>query len=296
HLDDLDLNQVLTCIDNKPVKDSREGRNEVPDTLDAQILRDGRQLFDRGEKTELSYAVRNTLRAIGTRASSHIYTRFGVDGLPAGQLTVILRGSCGQSLGAFGMKGLRLIVNGDANDYVGKGLSGAEIFLSPQGISNIDPHTSQIVGNTCLYGATSGFLLAAGRAGERFAVRNSGATAVVEGLGNNGCEYMTGGTVVVLGSVGDNFGAGMTGGMAFVYDENNEFSKAVNGDSVVWQNIQSDYWENELKTIIEAHAEHTGSEFSKHILEEWELELENFVQIIPREMLMRLAHPLKDVA
>ncbi|MCF6276105.1 MAG: glutamate synthase-related protein, partial [Robiginitomaculum sp.] len=235
HLDDLDLNAVLTRIDIRPVKDSRKGRTEVPDALDVQILKDGQQLFKRGKKTELVYTVRNTDRAVGTRSSSEIYQAFGVGGLPDGQLTIRLRGSAGQSLGAFGMKGLRLIVDGDANDYVGKGLSGAEIFLAPQGGSKINAHTSAILGNTCLYGATSGTLLAAGRAGERFAVRNSGADAVVEGCGNNGLEYMTGGTVIILGSIGDNFGAGMTGGMAFVYDPEGNFEKAVNPDSVVWQ-------------------------------------------------------------
>jgi len=296
HLDDLDLNAVLTRIDIRPVVDSRTGRTEVPDSLDVQILEDGKQLFKRGKKTELVYTVRNTDRAVGTRASSEIYQSFGVGGLPDGQLTIRLRGSAGQSLGAFGMKGLRLIVDGDANDYVGKGLSGAEIFLAPQGGSQIDAHTSTIIGNTCLYGATSGTLLAAGRAGERFAVRNSGADAVVEGCGNNGLEYMTGGTVVILGSIGDNFAAGMTGGMAFVYDPDGNFEKAVNPDSVIWQGFDSQHWEEKCKSLIEKHGAHTGSEFAKVLLRDWGIERENFVQIVPKEMLERLAHPLRDVA
>jgi len=183
----VDLNPVLAQVDRAPVLDSREGRINVPDTLDPQIIKDAAQLFNRGEKTHLTYSVQSTHRAVGTRTSSHIYQKFGAEGLTDGHLTVRLRGSAGQSLGAFGMTGLRLIVDGDANDYVGKGLSGAEIIVS-----------------------TKGTLMAAGRAGERFAVRNSGAKTVVEGLGTNGCEYMTGGVVVVLGSVGDNFGAGMT--------------------------------------------------------------------------------------
>jgi len=294
HLDDLDLNAVLARVDTKPVVDQRHIRNEVPDTLDAQIINDGQQLFNAGEKTELTYSVRNTQRAIGTRTSSHIYRKFGRRGLPDGQLTVRLRGSAGQSLGAFGMSGLRLLVDGDANDYVGKGLSGAEIFLAPQGQSKVDAHTSSIIGNTCLYGATAGTLLAAGRAGERFAVRNSGANAVVEGLGTNGCEYMTNGTVVVLGSVGDNFGAGMTGGMAFVYDENEMFEKAVNPDSIIWQRFESEHWEQVCKTLIEQHAKETRSEFSKSLLAEWELERGKFWQIVPKEMLTRLQHPLAD--
>lgn len=294
HLDDLDLNAVLARVDTRPVADRRHIRNEVPDTLDAQIINDGQQLFNAGEKTELTYSVRNTQRAIGTRTSSQIYRKFGRRGLPDGQLTVRLRGSAGQSLGAFGMHGLRLLVDGDANDYVGKGLSGGEIFLAPQGQSKVNAHESAIIGNTCLYGATAGTLLAAGRAGERFAVRNSGANAVVEGLGTNGCEYMTNGTVVVLGSVGDNFGAGMTGGMAFVYDENEMFEKAVNPDSIIWQRFGSEHWEQACKDLIALHAKETGSEFSKSLLAEWDLERGKFWQIVPKEMLSRLQHPLAD--
>ena len=168
--------------------------------------------------------------------------------------------------------------------------------MAPQGHTKINVHESTIIGNTCLYGATAGTLLAAGRAGERFAVRNSGADAVVEGLGTNGCEYMTNGTVVVLGSVGDNFGAGMTGGMAFVYDENKMFEKAVNADSVVWQRFESAHWEQVCKDLIEKHAAETRSEFSKSLLAEWELERGKFWQIVPKEMLTRLQFPLIDAA
>jgi len=295
-LDDLDLNPILAMVDNRAVVSSRKKRNEVPDTLDAEIVRDGAQAFERGEKTQLTYAVQNTHRAIGTRTSSHIYQNFGRDGLPDGQLTVRLRGSAGQSLGAFGMNGLKLIVDGDANDYVGKGLSGAHIIVAPQGGSRIDTHASSIIGNTCLYGATSGLLLAAGRAGERFAVRNSGARTVVEGLGTNGCEYMTGGVVVVLGSVGDNFGAGMTGGMAYIYDPQDSFAKAANPDNIIWQAVETEHYETELKDLIMLHAQETGSEASAKILAEWELEKANFKQIVPKEMINRLEHPVKNVA
>ncbi|MEE9272541.1 MAG: glutamate synthase large subunit [Robiginitomaculum sp.] len=296
HLDDLDLNAVLTRVDTKLVVDSREGRTEVPDSLDIQIIKDGAQVFERGEKTQLIYSVQNTDRAIGARTSAHIYKKFGVRGLPDGQLTVRLRGSAGQSLGAFAMNGLRIIVDGDANDYVGKGLSGGEIFLSPQGVSQVKPHESAIIGNTCLYGATAGTLLAAGRAGERFAVRNSGARAVIEGCGSNGCEYMTGGTVVMLGGVGDNFGAGMTGGMAFVYDSENIFEKAVNPDSVIWQRVLTKHWDAELRELITQHARHTGSRFSKKLLDDWQHECSKFWQIVPKEMLTRLRYPLERVA
>ena len=296
NLDDLDLNPVLAQVDRAPVRDSRQGRIDVPDTLDPQIIKDAGQLFERGEKTHLTYTVQNTHRAVGTRTSSHIYKKFGAEGVPNGHLTVRLRGSAGQSLGAFGMTGLRLIVDGDANDYVGKGLSGAEIIVAPQGRTPIDPHNSAIIGNTCLYGATKGTLMAAGRAGERFAVRNSGARTVVEGLGTNGCEYMTGGVVVVLGSVGDNFGAGMTGGMAYLYDAEDNFEKAVNPDSVVWQRFGSEHYEEECLDLIRTHAAQTGSEFSKKILAEWEFSRTKFWQVIPKEMLNRLDVPLQDAA
>jgi len=296
NLDDLDLNPILARVDNSKVEDTRGNRAEVPDTLDINIIADAGQLFERGEKTHLTYSVENTHRAVGTRTSSHIYKAFGAGGLPDGQLTVRLRGSAGQSLGAFGMKGLRLIVDGDANDYVGKGLSGAEIIVAPQGSTPIEHHASAIIGNTCLYGATKGSLMVAGRAGERFGVRNSGAITVIEGCGTNGCEYMTGGTAVILGKVGDNFGAGMTGGMAYIYDEAGDFEKAVNPDSVVWQRFDAEHYEEECKDLIRKHAAQTGSAFSKKLLAEWDLERGKFWQIIPKEMLSRLDIPLTQAA
>ncbi len=296
NLDDLDLNPILAKVDNAKVEDTRHMRIEVPETLDTQIIKDAGPFFASGEKLHLTYSVENTHRAVGTRTSSHIYQTFGASGVQDGQLTVHLRGSAGQSLGAFGMYGLRIIVDGDANDYVGKGLSGAQIIIAPQGRTPINAHESAIIGNTCLYGATKGSLMAAGRAGERFAVRNSGAIAVVEGLGTNGCEYMTGGIVVVLGSVGDNFGAGMTGGMAYIYDENDEFENAVNPDNVVWQRLSSEHYETELKDLIRAQAAQTGSKFAKKILTDWDLERARFWQIIPKEMLSRLKVPLQEAA
>ncbi len=296
NLDDLDLNPILAKVNNEAVRDSRSERTPVPDTLDTQIVADAKQLFERGEKTYLTYGVSNTHRAVGTRTSHHIYKAFGADGAPDGQLTVRLRGSAGQSLGAFGISGLRLVVDGDANDYVGKGLSGAEIIVAPQGRTPIDPHSSAIIGNTCLYGATKGSLMAAGRAGERFAVRNSGAVTVVEGLGTNGCEYMTGGIAVILGSVGDNFGAGMTGGMAYVFDEDDSFERAVNPDSVIWQRFGSEHYEEECLDLIRRHAAQTGSEFSKKILSEWEHQRARFWQVIPKEMIGRLAVPVAEAA
>jgi glutamate synthase (NADPH) large chain len=190
----------------------------VPDTLDAEIIKDAASVPEDGEKMQLSYAVRNTLRTIGTRASSHIVKKFGMRNAPArpsdGEADRVLRAVAGGVLG----EGLKLEVQGDANDYVGKGLSGGTITVRPLMSSPLKASENTIIGNTVLYGATDGFLFASGRAGERFAVRNSGAKVVVEGCGSNGCEYMTGGVAVILGRIGANFGAGMTGGMAYVYD------------------------------------------------------------------------------
>ena len=296
HLDDLDLNPILARVDTDLVEDTRNVRIEVPETLDTQIIADAQSFFERGEKLQLTFGVLNTHRAVGTRTSSMIYRTFGHENCEPGMLTVKLQGSAGQSLGAFGVKGLKLIVEGDSNDYVGKGLSGAEIVVAKQGRTKIDAHDSAIIGNTCLYGATSGYLFAAGRAGERFGVRNSGAITVIEGCGTNGCEYMTNGVAVILGSVGDNFGAGMTGGMAYIYDEKDDFEHAVNPDSVVWQRFGSTHYEAQCKELIERHAAETGSEFAKKLLVDWELERGKFWQIIPKEMLSRLAHPLMDEA
>ena len=298
YLDDLDLNPLLVQAD--PGDNTRycniEGRNEVPETLDAQIIEDAKAALTAGEKKQLAYNIRNTQRAIGTRLSSMITRRFGMDGLKPGHITVRLRGSAGQSLGAFAVQGLKLEVFGDANDYVGKGLSGGTIVVRPTVSSPLASHDNTIVGNTVLYGATAGRLFAAGQAGERFCVRNSGALAVVEGCGSNGCEYMTGGVAVVLGPVGANFAAGMTGGMAFVYDPGDAFPLRVNDDSVVHQRVMSAHWEGVLKDLVAAHARETGSALATRLIDDWDMEAARFLQVCPKEMLDRLEHPLTDAA
>jgi glutamate synthase (NADPH/NADH) large chain len=245
---------------------------------------------------QLTYTVRNTMRAIGTRVSSHIVRKYGMKGLNPGQLTLELRGSAGQSLGAFAVQGVKLKLFGDANDYVGKGLSGATIVVRPMVSSPLESQDNVIIGNTVLYGATAGKLFAAGQAGERFAVRNSGAHTVVEGCGSNGIEYMTGGVAVILGAIGENFAAGMTGGMAFVRDPDGEFPVKVNPDSVTWQRLGSRYWEELLLNLIEEHAAETGSRHARRILQQWDLEREYFWQVCPKEMLSRLRNPLSDHA
>ena len=175
---------------------------------------------------------------------------------------------------------------------MGKGLSGATISIKFSDESNFVSNENTIIGNTVLYGATSGKLFAAGQAGDRFAVRNSGATAVVEGCDSNGCEYMTGGTAIILGDVGDNFAAGMTGGMAFIYDKSREFEKKINQESVIWQNVETEYWMNFLKKIVLEHYEETGSVLSKNIITNLEEEIKNFVQVCPKEMIDKLKNPI----
>ena len=190
------------------------------------------------------------------------------------------------------MQGLTLEVLGDANDYVGKGLSGGIIVLRPPVSSPLESHENTIIGNVVLYGATAGRLFASGLAGDRFCVRNSGAQAVVEGCGSNGCEYMTGGVAVILGPVGQNFAAGMTGGMAFVYDEMDAFADHVNGDSIVYQRIETEYWEDVVKVLIQQHVKRTHSRFGLRLLNDWKLEVGRFWQVVPNEMLGKLEHPL----
>jgi len=294
-LDDLDLNPILVRADSEDELVSSRGgaRTEVPDTLDAQMVVDAKLALENGSKMQLSYNVENTQRAIGTRLSSHIVRRFGMTGLREGHILVRLRGSAGQSLGAFATQGLRLDVIGDANDYVGKGLSGGMIVVRPSAAVGFVASANTIIGNTVLYGATSGKLFAAGQAGERLCVRNSGATAVVEGSGSNACEYMTGGNVVILGEVGDNFGAGMTGGMAFIYDEAGNFESRVNRESLQLFRIAHPHWENKLRDLVAEHARETESALAARILNHWDQALQNFWQVVPTEIIPVLDVPLK---
>ncbi|NCO22651.1 MAG: glutamate synthase large subunit [Rhodobacterales bacterium] len=295
HLDDLDLNPLLITVDGAQtiVYDRNKDRNAVPDTLDAEIVKDAARFLDEGEKMQLSYAVQNTHRTVGTRISSHIVRRFGMrNSLQPDHLTVKLSGSAGQSLGAFAAPGLKLEVSGDANDYVGKGLSGGIIVVRPPMASPLVAADNTIIGNTVLYGATAGCLFAAGRAGERFAVRNSGASVVVEGCGSNGCEYMTGGVAVILGRIGANFGAGMTGGMAYLYDPDRMAPALINRETVVTCAVTVDHWHDQLKGLIQRHVAETGSRRGTMILQNWDEARHDFLQVCSTEMLKHLPYPL----
>ncbi len=297
HLDDLDLNPLLITVDGAHdiVYNRDKDRNAVPDTLDAEIVRDAARFLKDGEKMQLSYAIQNTHRTVGTRVSSHIVQNFGMrNTFQDDHLHVKLQGSAGQSLGAFAAPGLKLEVSGDANDYVGKGLSGGMIVVRPPQVSPLKADDNTIIGNTVLYGATDGQLFAAGRAGERFAVRNSGAKVVIEGCGSNGCEYMTGGVAVILGDTGANFGAGMTGGMAYLYDPEGKAQALMNMETLVTCPVTVDHWEDQLKSLIERHAAETFSRKASDILQHWDVETANFLQVCPKEMLNKLSHPLTN--
>ncbi len=298
HLDDLDLNPLLVHADTDglPAFCTLEERNPVPETLEAQMMKDAKRALEAGEKVQLAYNISNTQRSIGTRLSSFITRKYGMTGLPDGHITLRLRGSAGQSLGAFAVQGVRIEVLGDANDYVGKGLSGGTIIVRPPASSLLQSHHNVIIGNTVMYGATSGTLMAAGQAGERFCVRNSGATAVVEGVGSNGCEYMTGGLVAILGPVGDNFAAGMTGGMAFAYDPDNRLENLINDETVIMQRVETLHWDRVLRGLVERHAQLSHSAHAEGLLREWDLQVGKFWQVVPKDLIAMgaLDAPLKD--
>ena len=294
NLDDLDLNPLFVQADpgnNKRYCEAME-INKVPDTLDQEIWPKIEKSLDNLEKIDKEFIIKNTNRAVGTRISHNLYKKYGYGKLQDNFLSLNFRGSAGQSFGAFSCRGLKLNLKGDANDYVGKGLSGATITIKLSDESNLISNENTIIGNTVLYGATSGKLFAAGQAGDRFAVRNSGAFSVIEGCDSNGCEYMTGGSVVILGDVGDNFAAGMTGGMAFVYDKSGDFENKVNPESVVWQNVETEYWINFLRNLILEHSEETHSKLSKYIVDNFDEELKNFIQVCPKEMLDKIENPI----
>jgi glutamate synthase (ferredoxin) len=234
-------------------------------------------------QVELSYDISNRDRTVGATLSGAIGARYGEAGLPEGTITVLFAGSAGQSFGAFLAPGVHLRLDGEANDYVGKGMAGGEIVIRPPVAARYASHENAIIGNTVLYGATGGALYAAGRAGERFAVRNSGAVAVVEGVGDHGCEYMTGGVVLVLGATGRNFAAGMTGGLAYVFDELGDFAVRCNGDLVMIGGLDAADEAN-VRALLIQHRELTGSQRAANLLARWEAMRGQFYRIVPKGM------------
>lgn len=251
-------------------------------SLDEAILQEARDvILGKSARLVARYKITNVNRDVGTYLSGQIAYQLGNRGLPPGTIDLTFSGSAGQSFGTFLVNGLRLTLIGEANDYVGKGMNGGEIIIRPKPTETFPWHEQSIVGNTCMYGATGGHLFAAGRAGERFAVRNSGATAVVEGLGDHGCEYMTGGLVVVLGHTGKNFGAGMSGGLAFVYDAKDEFQSLINPAMIGLERLGDEDETASLRHLIALHAKVTGSPHAAALLETWETTVAKFWKVIP---------------
>ncbi len=272
----------LRCLQER---NDNPRRSELARRLEEEVL----PYIEKGERFYGEYTIRNVDRSVPTRLAYHIAVRYRDEGLPEDTIQLVFRGTAGQSFGAFNHKGMSLTLIGDANDYVGKGMHGGRIVIKPEGIE--DTHKHVIMGNTCLYGATGGELFASGRAGERFAVRNSGAIAVIEGAGMHCCEYMTGGVVVVLGNVGVNFGAGMTGGYAYVLDEN--IQEKINTSYVFARNLTEQESE-ELRNLIERHYQYTESPWAKHILENWEEFSERFRKVVPLEQCKRDPYGISD--
>jgi glutamate synthase (NADPH/NADH) large chain len=247
--------------------------------MNEQILSDVLPSIETARPIRKEYSIRNINRSIPVRLNYHIAQKYGEAGLPPDTLTLIFKGTAGQSFGAFNHKGLTLVLIGEANDYVGKGMYGGKIVIRPDG--EREPHNQVIIGNTVLYGATGGEFFAAGKAGERFCVRNSGATAVIEGAGQHLCEYMTRGEVVMLGPTGFNVGAGMTGGTLYVLDENNVLVSRLNTQYVTALDCDDNDKER-LKSLIEAHCVHTESPLAKAILADFDERADSFKKVIPK--------------
>ena len=282
----LDLSSILhrpTAYKSMIVKNTEEQDHNLENVLDFTILKDSHRALYRKEKMNLAYPIKNTNRTVGAIISNEISKIYGHLGLPEDTLNINFAGSAGQSFGAFGAFGLTFILEGNTNDYLGKGLSGAKLIIKKPAKADFLAENNIIVGNVCLFGAVNGQAYINGIAGERFAVRNSGATAVVEGVGDHCCEYMTGGKVVVLGKTGRNFAAGMSGGIAYVYDPENKFSNGLcNTETIEFENI-SEEDATELKAIIEKHVLYTESKKGARLLANWNASLDNFVKVMPIE-------------
>ena len=299
----VDLSPILHQVqvgEDVALRNTEKQDHALEEALDFEIIKKAHPALFRKEKTILDFKITNEDRSVGAILSNEISKIYGANGLPENTLKVNFTGSAGQSFGAFAAAGVTLSVTGNTNDYLGKGLSGAKLIAKVPDEATIKPEENVIIGNVALYGATSGEAYINGKAGERFAVRNSGAKAVVEGIGDHGCEYMTGGTVVVLGEVGRNFGAGMSGGIAFVYDKAGTLSRKANKEGALnlypvqeLEDIQT------LKGLVENHYNMTLSPIAQRLLENWEVELKHFIKVLPEEYkqaLIRLENEKKITA
>jgi glutamate synthase (NADPH/NADH) large chain/glutamate synthase (ferredoxin) len=281
----LDLSALLHAPDvpaGVAVRRTQPQVSPLDDALDWQLIEQARPAIENGTAVEAELAVRNVNRTVGGLLSNAVTKAHGAAGLPAGTVKFTLRGSAGQSFGAWLAPGIELTLVGDANDYVGKGLSGGVLAVRPPDGSAFVAEENVIVGNTVLYGATAGRAFFRGLAGERFAVRNSGVNAVVEGVGDHGCEYMTGGRVVVLGRTGRNFAAGMSGGIAYVLDEDGGFRGRCNTELVGFEEpAETDA--DELRALVEEHFARTGSAVAERLLENWGSAVPQFVKVVPHD-------------
>jgi glutamate synthase domain-containing protein 3 len=260
----------------------------LKDALDWELIEVARPAIEDGTPVEAEFEIRNVNRTVGGLLSNAVTKARGAEGLPPDSVRITLRGSAGQSFGGWLAPGIDLTLYGDANDYTGKGLSGGVIAVRPPEDATFAAEDNVIVGNTVLYGATAGRAFFRGHAGERFAVRNSGACAVIEGVGDHGCEYMTGGRVAVLGRTGRNFAAGMSGGIAYVLDEDGTFSERCNMELVGFDPLEDDDVEA-LRALVAEHLERTGSTVARRVLDEWEATLPLFVKVMPHDFKRALA-------
>jgi glutamate synthase (ferredoxin) len=251
--------------------------------LDNELLTACAPALERGEKVSLDLPIRNVNRTVGTMLGSELTRRYGFNGLPDDTISISFHGSAGQSFGAFIPAGITLRLEGDANDYIGKGLSGGKLVVHPPKNVPFLPEENILIGNVALYGATGGAAFFRGVAGERFMVRNSGAVGVVEGTGDHGCEYMTGGRAVIIGPTGRNFGAGMSGGIAYVFDEDGTFPSRCNMDMVGLETLEEHEDLDLVQGLLERHVEYTGSTVARRILEGWPAMAKKFVKVMPRE-------------
>jgi glutamate synthase (NADPH) large chain len=254
----------------------------LADVLDWKLLEKAKPAIDNKEKVYAEWPIRNTDRTVGAILSNEITRKYRAEGLPVDTVHFKFIGTAGQSFGAFNTNGITLELEGDANDYFGKGLSGARLIVYPPREAGFVPEDNIVIGNVAFYGATSGQAYIRGKAGERFAVRNSGASAVVEGTGDHGCEYMTGGRVVILGPTGRNFAAGMSGGIAFVYDVKGDFPRKCNMEMVELDPVSEEDM-GSLKQMIHEHYRYTGSSVAKFVYEDFENQVQHFVKVFPKD-------------
>jgi len=291
----LDFSDVLAKADAKPgvgIRKTMEQDHGLNTALDVMLIERAKPALERREPVRIEVPVRNVHRTIGGMLGGEVARRFGQDGLPEGTIDLRFAGSAGQSFGAFVTRGMSLSLEGDANDYVGKGMSGGILAIRPPRGVGFAAENNIIVGNTALYGATSGKAFFNGKGGERFAVRNSGATAVVEGVGDHGCEYMTGGHVLVLGRTGRNFAAGMSGGLAYVLDDNHDFKSRCNMGMVEHEALSPEDAVFVAKLLEEHHAR-TGSPKAAELLANWGSAQARFVKVVPTEYRRVLAELAK---